>query len=42
VHPEFSEALKIGKALADGRMERSFYQRGIGYDLDVRKVSAAT
>jgi hypothetical protein len=25
-------------ASADDRMERSFYQRGIGYDIPVRKV----
>jgi hypothetical protein len=30
--PEFSEALRIGKSLADERMKRSLYQRGIGYD----------
>jgi hypothetical protein len=36
-HPEFSDTLKIGKALADDRAERSFYQRAIGYDIDVKK-----
>ena len=30
--PEFSEALRTGKSLADERIKRSLYQRGIGYD----------
>jgi hypothetical protein len=37
-NPEFSDTLKIGKAPADDRAERSFYQRAIGYDVPVRKV----
>jgi hypothetical protein len=38
VHEEFSEAIVTGKALADERMKRSLYQRGIGYDVPVTKV----
>ena len=30
--------MKIGKAVADDRVERSFYQRGIGYDYEIRRV----
>jgi hypothetical protein len=37
-HPEFSEAMKVGKSVADDRMERSLYQRGIGYDIDLKKT----
>jgi len=33
-HPELSEALKETKALADGKVERSLYQRAIGYDYE--------
>jgi hypothetical protein len=36
--PEFSEALRTGKYLADERMKRSLYQRGIGYDLTAVKT----
>jgi hypothetical protein len=36
--PEFSEALRIGKSLADERMKRSLYQRGIGYDYDYKSI----
>lgn len=32
VHPEFNEAVKIGKAPADDRVERSLYERATGYD----------
>ena len=31
VHPEFCDTLKIGKEVADNRVERSLYQREIGY-----------
>jgi hypothetical protein len=30
-HPQFGEALKIGKSEADDRVERSLYQRAVGY-----------
>jgi hypothetical protein len=35
---EFSDAIIAGKALADERMKRSLYQRGIGYNLPVVKI----
>ena len=31
-YPEFSDALRAGKMPADDRVERSFYERAIGYD----------
>lgn len=37
-HPEFSEALKAGKAAADERVERSLYHKAIGYSFDSEKV----
>jgi hypothetical protein len=37
-HPEFSEAVKVGKSLADDRVERSLYQRAIGYEHDSVKT----
>lgn len=33
-HPEFSEALKVGKAAADDRVEQSLYRRAVGYTQD--------
>lgn len=30
-HPEFLESLKVGKEQADQRVERSLYQRALGY-----------
>lgn len=36
--PEFCEALKAGKAPADERVERSLYQRAVGYTFDSEKV----
>lgn len=41
LHPKFCEALQIGKAIADARVEKSLYQRAIGYthdDVDIRSV----
>ncbi len=38
VHPEFCEALKAGKDSADERVERSLYQRAIGYTHDEDKI----
>jgi hypothetical protein len=40
LYPEFSEAMKVGKSLADDRVERSFYQRCDG-NLQQRKCAAA-
>lgn len=37
-HAEFSDALKQGKASADARVERSLYQRAVGYTFDSVKV----
>lgn len=37
-HPEFCQALKIGKDVADDRVERSLYQKAIGYEQDEVKI----
>ncbi len=37
-HPEFCEALKVGKDIADSRVERSLYQKAIGYEQDAVKI----
>jgi len=37
-HPEFCQALKVGKDIADDRVERSLYQRAIGYEQDEVKI----
>lgn len=37
-YPEFSEALKAGKALADERVERSLYQKAVGYTFEAVKI----
>lgn len=39
-HPEFSDALKLGKEAADARVERSLYQKAIGYSHDAVKIFA--
>lgn len=36
--PEFAEALKIGKDVADERVERSLYQKAVGYEQDAVKI----
>ena len=36
--PEFANALIIGKEVADNRVERSLYQRAIGYEQDEVKI----
>jgi hypothetical protein len=36
--PEFSQALKAGKAASDDRVERSLYHRAVGYTFDSEKV----
>lgn len=38
-HAEFSEALKMGKELADERVVRSLYRRALGYSHDAVHVS---
>lgn len=37
-HPEFREALKLGKEAADDRVERTLYHRAIGYSHQAVKV----
>jgi hypothetical protein len=37
-HPQFGEALKIGKSEADDRVERSLYQRAVGYSYPAVKI----
>lgn len=37
-HSDFCQALKVGKEVADERVERSLYQRAIGYEQDDVKI----
>jgi hypothetical protein len=37
-HAAFCQALKAGKEVADDRVERSLYQRAIGYEQDEVKI----
>lgn len=37
-YPAFCQALKTGKEIADERVERSLYQRAIGYEQDEVKI----
>lgn len=37
-YPEFCQSLKAGKDIADERVERSLYQRAIGYEQDDVKI----
>lgn len=37
-HPEFCEALKVGKETADARVEQSLYRRALGYQHDAVKI----
>ncbi len=37
-HPEFCNALKVGKAEADERVERSLFARATGYTYDAVKI----
>ena len=37
-HPEFCNAIKAAKAEADARVERSLYQRAVGYTHDAVKI----
>ena len=37
-HPDFLDALKSGKEMADARVERSLYQRAVGYTYDTEKI----
>lgn len=38
VHPEFRAAMKVGKAEADDRVERSLYHRAMGYTFESEKI----
>ena len=38
LHPSFGEALKLGKKESDERVERSLYQKAIGYSYDAVKI----
>ena len=37
-HDDFCQALKAGKEVADARVERSLYQKAIGYEQDEVKI----
>lgn len=37
-HDEFCQSLKVGKQVADTRVERSLYQKAIGYEQDEVKI----
>ena len=37
-HEDFCNSLVVGKALADDRVERSLYERAIGYEVEVEKL----
>lgn len=37
-HPEFCQSLKAGKDLADERVERSLYQKAVGYEQEEVKI----
>ena len=37
-HPEFAEAMKSGKSLADDRVELSLYHRAVGYSFEAEEV----
>jgi len=44
LHAEFSDAIKIGKDVADDRVEQSLYQRAMGYshpETDIRVVDGS-
>jgi hypothetical protein len=41
-HPQFGEALKLGKKEADQRVERSLYQKAVGYSYDAVKIFMPT
>jgi hypothetical protein len=38
VHPEFLDAIKTAKEAADERVQRSLFQRAIGYQVDAVKI----
>jgi hypothetical protein len=38
IHPEFSEAIRVGKDAANQRVERSLYERANGYNYEAVKI----
>lgn len=38
-HPEFCDALKVGKGAADARVEQSLYRRALGYEHEAVKIA---
>jgi len=38
VHPEFMDAIKLGKGAADDRVERSLHEKAVGYSYESEKV----
>lgn len=36
--PEFCQSLKVGKDIADSRVERSLFNRAVGYSFDSEKI----
>lgn len=41
-HEEFLQALKVGKEAADDRVERSLYQKAVGYTFEAVKIFPGT
>ena len=37
-HEDFCQALIVGKEIADDRVERSLYQKAVGYEIEVEKL----
>jgi hypothetical protein len=38
-YPDFSAALKEGKAVSDAKVEKSLYKRANGYDIDIEETT---
>jgi hypothetical protein len=38
-HPEFSEAVRKGRTVADGKMAASLYKRAVGFYIDEERVN---
>lgn len=38
-HPEFCQSLKVGKEVADDRVEQALYRRALGYSHDAVKIA---
>ena len=41
-YPEFFNSMKLGRQASDDRVERSFYQRAIGYDVKTTRTVSKT